>query len=217
MKTRKRKRVLEILAVVLVFATLAWPAASAATTWTEDPDAGKDVANAQVTSAAGPLDAIFGTVGEPDDVADLFEIRANGATLTAKIVDHTDVFLFLFDAGGSGIAGVDCISGCEISAAVTDGEVYYLGVSATPWFPYNASDPPIALFVDSDFDGIFEVNNADALSGWSSSGSLPLDPPFYIDLTGVNPATQAVPEPASLLLLGSGLLGLGAATWRGRR
>ncbi|MBI4169365.1 MAG: PEP-CTERM sorting domain-containing protein [Acidobacteria bacterium] len=207
----------------MVAAALAWATGASGSTWIEDPlgtgaDAGKTLATAQVTSGAGSLTAISGVLDpgdDPLDAVDLFKIVAAGTEITATSdVGNTDTFqIFLFDASGKGVKGGFTFPGDQLDFTVlTQGATYYLAITLTGWFPYDSSDSP--LFDESFFD----LNSAaGALEYWSSNPGVTQDPPFTLELLGVEPATQAVPEPATLLFLGSGLLGLGGAAWRRRR
>jgi len=212
-------------ATLMVLAALTWATGASGSTWIEDPlgtevDAGKTLATAQVTSGAGSLTAISGVLGDPRhdplDAVDLFQIVAAGTEITATLDSTEPLLLFLFDVDGFGVAAVDPFFGDPLVAAGLDaGGVYYLAVALSGWFPYDSSPTPLPIFDEFDLS----LNTAaGALAQWSSDLGSAFDPPFSIDLTGVNPATQAVPEPATLTLLGAALTGLAAgAAWRCRR
>ena len=210
-------------ATLMVAAALAWATGASGSTWIEDPlgtgaDAGKTLATAQVTSGAGSLTAISGVLGDPGDdpldAVDLFKIVAAGTEITATLASTEPLLLFLFDADGFGVTAVDTFFGDPLLAAGLDpGGAYYLAVALSGWFPYDSSSPPLPIF--DAFDLSLDPD-AGALAQWSSDSGTAFGPPFSIDLTGVNPATQAVPEPAMLTLLSSGLLALGVAAWRRR-
>ena len=62
----------------------------------------------------------------------------------------------------------------------------------------------------------FEVLHADPIPG-NLFGITPLSSPFEVTFYLVHPGTQSVPEPSSVLLLGSGLLAAGKLAIRHRR
>ena len=185
------------LALGLVIAvTAVLPAGAVGTDWVETGDAGDTIASAQPTSGASPLNSISGGLdGALDDLVDMFALIASSSDLTASEAGTLTASnqLFLFDSSGAVLfSDTTSLFMPSISASgLTVGATYYLAIS----------------FFGVDPSGTYPTWNGTA----SDFGE------YDIDLEGADPAVQAVAEPATLMLLGSGLLGLGAAAWRRRR
>ena len=214
------------LAIVIALAlastanALPWPA-----------DAGGLPATAQVVEGSGPLTKIIGEISDPND-ADMYKIYLTGSG-SFSASTHSDkggfadfdTELFLFNSDGFGVYANDDYNAASpytshlpAGHALTpaDPGVYYLLI--TGWHNDPVSDDglifPNPNWPDTVVQGPTGPGGGSPISGYTGEGSASSHGLYMIKLTGAEFIPVSVPEPATLLLLGSGLLGLG---WFGRK
>ena len=188
--------------IIFVFSTtqIAYPVPW---TWKEVKDAGELIDTSQITRGNKGLDSIAGELTGND--VDLYQIFINGtsdfsvnvwADLSyndSKILDDNDTVLYLFDSGGFEVL-MDDDSGEGLLPEFQSGQIsdknagiYYLAFT---------------LF------GTRPKSDDGRLVGWDYTMS-PQQGDYILSLDGVSSAAPApVPEPGTILLLGSGLIGL---------
>ncbi|MEJ2092228.1 MAG: hypothetical protein P8X65_08545, partial [Syntrophobacterales bacterium] len=148
---------------------------------------------------------IKGGVGN-DKIHDFYIVGADGGTTNPNafgwhvvyITNQKEIHLYDGDGGGGGALYVDIIRGVE-SPGYTGGE--------TLENIFNASTTPINIYYDSTFGLNGYLNNHDYV--------IPADPMVLGAVNGM--LIAHTPLPPSVLLLGSGLLGLGLLGWRRKR
>ena len=177
---------------------------------TETTDAGQTLGTA--TTVAANTTQINGSLSND---ADLFRFGWGGGAfyVSTSLGTLSDTQLFLFNSSGVGIfANDDCstsvLSSC-ITATLAAG-TYFLGISAYDLDPRNAANA--LLFPSTPFTGQPGPSNTSPLDHWSGSSG---DTGTYA--INFRTATTSVPEPATLSLIGAGLLGLGVLRRRRNR
>ena len=200
----------KLLVLIFAFAlSVSLVSTASAFVWYESGDAGSLPATAQITSGAGSLTAISGTISPSTDV-DMFRIYIPlGSAFSASTVGSAsfDTQLFLFDYLGYGVyANDDAPSSLQSTLPADDplspsaAGYYYLAISS-----YN-NDPVSSgglIFGGATYTvGPTGPGGSSPITGWD--GNCVADS-YTICLAG---AETVIPEPATLSLLGIGLLGL---------
>lgn len=187
--------------------------------WCEQPvgpDAGQQIATAQVTTGTGSLNSIYGEINGLGG-ADLFKINiANTSAFTASyaaasgtgITGDSQAGLYLLNASGHGIEAADgatALTGFNAAPGI-----YYIGITGDGNVPeYTVNGTRFAIFSPFAAGQIsLPVAGAGPLSAWSGQGcGANCAGGYDISLTGAQYA--ATPEPGSLALVGSMIGGLG--------
>lgn len=182
---------------------------NAATIWSEAGDAGDSLASANVTTGAGNLEAIVGTLPDTDpNNVDIFKLSISDLAQFSATTDNfpstdiLDTWLYLFDSGGNGVAASGSSVGGSTNATIPAGSIsgpagsYYLAVSrllSVPLSPTGAIFPDlVANSPNGEVLGPTGPGGSSPLSGWSAPSLLDFDN-YRIDLSGAKP----VPEPST--------------------
>lgn len=218
------KSLLKLAALVMV---LGCANVALADTWTEIGDAGDLPGTAQQPTGANPLTAITGAITVGTD-ADMYRIFIPvGATFSATTVGTAgtlaDTQLFLFNAAGLGVYANDDTTGTEVRSTLPAGHafsppspgIYYLVITGFNRDPVSVG----GLIFPGTFTGVEGPTGPGGGSpifdytGTTGTGT------YRILLTGAQfvPASAAIPEPATMFLLGSGLAALAGKARRRRR
>jgi hypothetical protein len=176
--------------------------------WTEIGDAGGTPSTAQTPIGSGALDMIIGNLSPATDTdvfrvyvpnPSLFSITMNGTALSGDhdtelyVMDATGKLVFNDDDGGPGFLSqmnAGALSG-------TPGGIYLIAYNLFSSVPINGQLDPVIGWT---------VNPYQAQTGTVKLNLTGVE--FVPAGSGTDAATQAVPEPNSMLLLGFGLVGL---------
>jgi hypothetical protein len=196
-----------------IFIAVLYCSSLTASAWFEFDPAGRLPATAQNTSGAGSLDVILGELTDLTEV-DMFWIRiADAMAFSASTVPDpftvADPELFLFDRLGKGVYANDDANGSqsELPAAHPLGPasagLYLLAIGRFDNEPVSSSG-----FIFTQNAGVNgpTAGGGSPITGWDDNvtGRIDLNTFYQISLTGGEFAN--IPEPATLILSGAGLL-----------
>lgn len=173
-------------------------------------DAGILPASADVTAGLGPLSTICGTITDPTNGVDMYEIMVTG-TFSAIASDRPgstlSPALFLFDSTGAALYGSE--AGTLSGLSLTPG-IYYLALTSDSNDPKHGGN---VIFTIGP--GLMTpISGHPVVQGWNLGGGSSGE--YAIALTNAGYAV-ATPEPSTigLLLIGmGGLAGLRARAGR---
>lgn len=192
----KMKNIWIFLLVIAFVLSVTVVAHSTPQTWKEIKDAGELIDTAQVTKGAKGLNYISGELTGYNDV-DMYQIHVDDSdafsvNVWADLSVDNDATLFLFDLEGY-LALSDDDDGSGFLPQFNPGEMS--GIDTGLYFL------AIDLYMTEPI--------SDPLAGWTSTPAPQQEGPYILSLTGASSAIPSpVSEPATMLLLGSGLVGL---------
>ncbi len=216
------------LIVFTAISTIGW----GSTIWHEgdggEGDAGGLPASANVTQGSGgPLTDIIGSLSDQTAGADMYEISiVNPAAFSATVTGNgnnpiVNSAIYLFNASGVGEFGNDNISGVNSLSSIPVGTtssllagLYYILIVPSGHLPENGAT---LLFGDlTNTTTVGPATSALVIKKYATSGTTPnpADSGKGYDIVLTGASFAQTPEPASVALMGSGLLALGI--WKRR-
>jgi PEP-CTERM motif len=204
------------VSLVLGLALLVGSASTAAAiSVNEFADAGNLPGTSQAAGVLPVLTQITGTIGSSTD-ADMFAITIGfqglfSATTVGTGGTLSDTQLFLFDSTGHGLLANDDSTGFRSTLPPTllSPALYFVAISGYNRDPVSGGG---LIFPNSPFSSVFGPTGpggASAITGWQGTGST--------GTYAINLQLEPVPEPATLVLFGTALAGIGAARRRQRK
>lgn len=197
-----------LISLIIIWGMVLASTAVNATLWVETGDVGQLVGDEQVLPAG--TTRISGYLYD-NAHADMFGFGWAGGGITIDIpVADFDTQLFLFDSLGFGLVHDDDSGPGRLSAIVLDNldaGSYLIAVSGWNFDPVSG-DGLIFPTGDPGPFGPTGPGGAEALSGWDLLSGTATGGYYTIDFSGATSAPVHAPEPATILLLGAGLLGV---------
>lgn len=212
------------LSLVVLFAasSMSW----GSTIWHEgdagEGDAGGLPGGANITFGVGSLTDIIGALNDSTTGADMYEIMISSPTTFSATVTGNgnnpikNSSLYLFDASGDGEFGNDNISGANALSAIPAGTtvslpagLYFILVTTSGNMPAHGATN---LFGDlTNTTTITAAISALKVNGYNTSATTPnpADSGKGYDIVLTGASFAEAPEPATVALIGSGLLALG--------